>query len=100
MIKTTAPGKVVLWGEYAVLAGAAAGVMAVTGETALTGENSSATETTKTRKRARMPPGGTGRRLECSGGTYQFIKAGIEDSFTAVLISLSRQLLHEQEHPL
>ena len=26
MIKTTAPGKVVLWGEYAVLAGAAAGV--------------------------------------------------------------------------
>ena len=29
MIKTTAPGKVVLWGEYAVLAGAAAGVMAL-----------------------------------------------------------------------
>ena len=29
MIKTTAPGKIVLWGEYAVLAGAAAGVMAL-----------------------------------------------------------------------
>ena len=26
MIKTTAPGKIVLWGEYAVLADAAAGV--------------------------------------------------------------------------
>ena len=29
MIKSTAPGKVVLWGEYAVLVGAAAGVMAL-----------------------------------------------------------------------
>ena len=36
MIKTTAPGKIVLWGEYAVLAGCAAGVMALNTQATVT----------------------------------------------------------------
>ena len=41
MIKTTAPGKIVLWGEYAVLAGAAAGVMALNTQATVTASRSS-----------------------------------------------------------
>ena len=41
MIKTTAPGKIVLWGEYAVLADAAAGVMALNTQATVTASRSS-----------------------------------------------------------